>query len=243
MAKENYIVIGLARSYKNSKNNAFDNVTHLGCDITNLDEVKKVFKFIEANFGQIDVLVNNAGSGTVATIEDISYSDLESEIKINLLGHIYCIKESIPLLRKNKGGLILNITSTGGRLTYPSIAIYDACKHAIESISYSLSWELEKWNIKVSILEPGAINTNFGKRMKRYNNSDRYIDYYSSASRGFGKMYKNSQTPEKVATFVLALLKQYKWRQNTSFLDKIWILSFILLPKKTCDFIIKRYFN
>lgn len=244
LSEKGYTVIGMSRSFRGKGIfRVAHNLYHLNCDISSEKSVSQAISFVKKKYGKVDILINNAGFGIVASIEDIRLEDVRNEININLIGHIICIKKVIPLLKKSKNGLILNVISTGGRLTYPSLPIYYACKHAMESISESLGWELKKFGIKVSILEPGPVNSSFGENMKKYTVSSDYFDYYEDASEGFAKLYKNSIEPERVAEIILKMLEKYQWRKNTSFRDILWIWGSQNLPKKWFDIIIQYYFK
>ncbi len=244
LATKGYTVIGLARSFgKGSLEKFNNNIFHIHCDITNSNEVYNCIEKVIKQFHRIDILINNAGSGITSTIEDLTDEDINNEININLKGQIYCIRAVSRYMRKQKSGHIINIISTGGRLTYPSIPLYNACKHAMLSITESLSWELKPWNIFITSIESGAIKTHFGKNMKRPQEDSPYSKYYQGAGKGFATMYKKTKTSEQVAEIIFKAIQTKKWKYNTSFTDLVWLWSYKLLPKNVYDFIIYRYFK
>jgi NAD(P)-dependent dehydrogenase (short-subunit alcohol dehydrogenase family) len=238
-----YVVVGLARSFGAGIQEVGPNIFHAKCDITNRKNVEKTFDGITKRFGRVDVLINNAGSGVVATIEDIGEENIERELSINLKAHIWCIKAAIPVMRQQGNGHIVSVLSTGARLTYPSIALYDAAKHAMLSIVESLSWELKPWNIAITTIEPGAVKTSFGRNMSRPTGKTFYKNYYAAANVGFARMYKNPKTPNQVANVILRALHEKRWRYGTAFVDSIWLLAYKLLPKGLYDLVIRNYFK
>lgn len=243
LSDSGYVVVGLARSFEAGIQETAPNIFHAKCDITNQKNVQKTFDGISKRFGHIDALINNAGSGVVATVEDISAEHIEQELNINLKAHIWCIKAAIPIMRQQGNGHIISILSTGARLTYPSIALYDAAKHAMLSVVESLSWELKPWNIAVTTIEPGAVKTNFGRNMKRPTHKTLYESYYAVANTGFARMYKNPKTPNQVANVILRALREKRWRYGTAFVDSLWLLAYKLLPKGFYDLVIRNYFK
>jgi NAD(P)-dependent dehydrogenase (short-subunit alcohol dehydrogenase family) len=238
-----YTVIGLSRSFGRELQESRPGLYHIGCDLTSKSDVTRAFDKITRRFKRIDVLINNAGSGVVATVEDISDEDIERELDINLKAHIRCIKAVVPVMRKQTSGHIVNVLSTGARITYPSIALYDACKHAMLSITESLSWELRPWNIAVTTIEPGVVKTRFGRNMKRPTDDTLYKEYYAAANAGFARMYKKPKAASEVAGIILRALKSKRWRYSTSFVDRLWLWSYKLLPKRLYDVIIRSYFK
>jgi len=118
-----------------------------------------------ARFGRIDVLVNNAGFGLYGLFEATSVEKIREQFDVNVFGVMDVTRGILPHFRRNKDGLILNISSGAGVFTLPMISLYCATKFALEGFSESLSYELVSQNIIVKIIEPGGvISTNFGKR-------------------------------------------------------------------------------
>ena len=114
-----------------------------------------------AAFGRLDVLVNNAGYGDVGSIEDTPLADFRAQIETNLFGVINVTKAALPLLREQRSGHILQLSSIGGRLGPPGRAPYAAAKWGVEGFSEVLAKEVAPLGIKVTILEPGAFRTDF----------------------------------------------------------------------------------
>lgn len=112
-------------------------------------------------FGRVDVLVNNAGYGQMGPVELLSHEAMQQQFSVNLIGPIALTRALIPAMRSQGGGRILNISSLGGRLAFPFVGLYSASKFALEGISDVLRMELEPFNIQVSVIEPGPVETEF----------------------------------------------------------------------------------
>ena len=135
------------------------------CDASDEDEVSNFFNQIRKKTNKIDSLINNVGvAGPTGTIEKLKSDDWEQIFKINVISHFYFSKLSIPLLKKNKGGSIINISSGAGIMGFPLRAPYTASKWAIVGVTKTLAMELGKFKIRVNAICPGTIK---GNRMVR----------------------------------------------------------------------------
>jgi NAD(P)-dependent dehydrogenase (short-subunit alcohol dehydrogenase family) len=112
-------------------------------------------------FGRLDVLVNNAGYANLASVEDITLDDFREQIDANLLGVVYLTKAALPVLRQQGGGHIIQVSSIGGRLATPGLSAYQAAKWAVGGFSEVLAKEVEPLGIKVTVLEPGGMATDW----------------------------------------------------------------------------------
>lgn len=133
-------------------------------DVTNLTQVKASVQAAINAFGRIDVLVNNAGYGLLGAVEEVSDAQIRQQFETNLFGLLNVTRAVLPLLREQKSGHILNVTSVGGQVSFPTFGLYHGTKYAIEGISESLAKEVAAFGIKVTIVEPGAFKTDFGSR-------------------------------------------------------------------------------
>src|SRR5688572_7545342 len=138
----------------------------LSMDVNNDDSVRNAIHKIIDEKKKIDILVNNAGYGLFGALEDISIADIKQQFETNLFGAIRTIKEVLPTMRKQKNGIIINITSIAGVVGIPAESIYVSTKFALEGLSESISYELQPYGIKVILVEPGVINTNFVPNIK-----------------------------------------------------------------------------
>jgi NAD(P)-dependent dehydrogenase (short-subunit alcohol dehydrogenase family) len=133
-------------------------------DVTDAASVDAAIKGATQKFGRIDVIVNNAGYGLSGTFESMDEARLRKQFETNVFGLMRCIKAILPHFRASGGGTIVNIASVGGRTTFPFYSVYHATKWAVDGFSESLQFELKPLNIKVKIVEPGAIKTDFYDR-------------------------------------------------------------------------------
>ena len=135
------------------------------CDASNENDVKNLFKLISKKTKKIDALINNVGiAGPTGTIETLKSRDWEQTLKINVISHFYFTKLAIPMLKKNKGGSIVNLSSGAGIMGFPLRSPYAASKWAVIGITKTLAMELGKFKIRVNAICPGTIK---GDRMVR----------------------------------------------------------------------------
>ncbi|HUS10331.1 MAG TPA: SDR family oxidoreductase [Pyrinomonadaceae bacterium] len=131
-------------------------------DVRILSEVKALFERVSSAFGGVDVLINNAGVGIFAPVEEMSPEDFRAVLETNLFGVFYCCHEVIPLMKSRGGGYIINISSLAGANPHPRMAAYNASKFGLNGFSEALMQEVRHDNIKVSYVMPGSVNTAFG---------------------------------------------------------------------------------
>ena len=135
------------------------------CDASNENDVKNLFKQISKKTKKIDALINNIGvAGPTGTIEKLKSRDWEQTLKINVISHFYFTKLAIPMLKKNKGGSIINLSSGAGIMGFPLRSPYAASKWAVIGVTKTLAMELGKFKIRVNAICPGTIK---GDRMVR----------------------------------------------------------------------------
>lgn len=133
-------------------------------DVTDVESIKKAIADVLEKFGRIDAIVNNAGYGLIGAFEAATQEQIEKQFQTNVFGLMNVCREILPYFREQKGGTIVNVASVGGRITFPFYSLYHATKWAVEGFSESLQYELEQFNIRVKIIEPGPIKTDFYDR-------------------------------------------------------------------------------
>ena len=149
----------LKKSNKSTKLHIFK------CDASDEDQVKNLFKRIKKKTSKIDCAINNVGiAGPTATFEKIGLRDWEKTLRTNVISHFLFTKLSIPMIKKNKGGSIINISSDAGVMGFPLRSPYAASKWAVVGITKTLAMELGKYKIRVNTILPGTIK---GDRMIR----------------------------------------------------------------------------
>lgn len=162
LAKEGHIVYGAARRLEQMEDLKPSGVHPLSLDITKEADIQRVVDIIIAKEGRIDVLWNNAGFGLYGAVEDISLDEARIQFEVNVFGLAAMTQRVVPHMRKAASGTIINTSSMGGKMYFPMGAWYHASKHAVEGLSDCLRLELQPFNIKVVVLEPGFIATEFG---------------------------------------------------------------------------------
>jgi len=134
----------------------------LVCDVRAHDQVKALIDHAVKELGGLDILINNAGVGVFATVEQTSVEDFRAVLETNLFGVFYCCHEAIPRMKERGGGYIINISSLAGANPHPRMAAYNASKFGLNGFSEALMQEVRHDNIKVSYIMPGSVNTEFG---------------------------------------------------------------------------------
>ncbi|MBD0401788.1 oxidoreductase [Flammeovirga sp. EKP202] len=130
-------------------------------DVTKEDQVKAGVQKVIDEQGRIDVLINNAGYGSYATIENIGMDELNYQFDVNVFGYARLQQAVLPHMRKQKSGRIINVSSVVGEVSTPMLGWYAATKHAIEAMSDALRMEVKHLNIDVVKIQPGAVKTGF----------------------------------------------------------------------------------
>ena len=158
-------------------------------------------------FGKIDALLNNAGYGAYGPLEAFPMDKIRRQFDTNVIGLLEVTKAVLPHFRANGAGVIVNISSIGGQMTFPLGALYHGTKFAVEGISESLHYELEAAGIQVKIVEPGMIATDFGGRSFDFVNDESMTEYQPVvqalfANWGSEEMAANASPPELVAEVI-----------------------------------------
>ena len=176
-------------------------------DVTDEKSVNDAIKTIKSDAGRIDVLVNNAGYGLTGSLEDLSMSEIKAQYETNVFGLIRVTQAVLPIMREQKSGIIVNISSIGGKMAIPLQSPYHGTKFAVEGLSESIAYELEPFGIKIVIIEPGAIKTNFDTGMvvaqKNQNPSSPYYKSMQKLQSSINSVFKNGTPPAKVAEVIL----------------------------------------
>ena len=131
-------------------------------ELTDANSCRRSVKEAFDHFGRIDVVVNNAAYGLVGAAEEVTDEQIQDQIETNLLGSIRVIRAALPLLRAQGGGRILQVSSTGGQVSFPNFSLYHATKWGIEGFVEAVAQEVAPFKIEFTIIEPGATQTEFG---------------------------------------------------------------------------------
>ncbi len=176
-----------------------ENVSIYQLDVTDLDSINNAAEQIVSDLGTVDVLLNNAGYGLMGPFELASREQIKRQFDTNVFGLMDVTRAFLPHMRANKSGMILNVSSIGGRITFPLISLYHSTKWAVEGFSESLSYELKPHGIQVKIIEPGGVSTDFGGRSMDMAQSEEITDYNETVATFMGNMQQvssGSSTPE-----------------------------------------------
>ena len=143
---------------------AGENGRGLVCEVTDEQQVNQAVADAVQALGYIDVVVNNAGYGSLGSIEEISAQEVQRQFDVNVFGPLHVLRAVLPHLRERKSGHILNITSIGGLKTFPGVGVYNASKFALEAIGESLAQQVKPLGIHVTNIEPSGFRTDWAGR-------------------------------------------------------------------------------
>ncbi|MEM9540045.1 MAG: SDR family oxidoreductase [Cyanobacteria bacterium P01_E01_bin.42] len=172
-----------------------DNVLVTCLDVTDSEAIATAVTEGIDRFGKIDALLNNAGYGAYGPLEAFSMEKIRRQFDTNVIGLLETTKAILPHFRQQKSGIILNVSSIGGKVTYPLGSLYHGTKFAVEGISEALQYELAPIGIKVKLIEPGAIKTDFGGRSFDFTNDETITEYQGTVQ----ALMKALQSVESIA--------------------------------------------
>jgi len=176
-------------------------------DVTDENSVRTAVQKIYDDVGRIDMLINNAGYGLTGAFEDLSIDEIKTQFETNFYGLIRTTQAILPIMRNQKSGIIVNMSSGAGRFGFPMGSAYVSTKFAVEGLSESLSYEVEPFGIRVILIEPGMIKTNFSNASimakKSIDPNSSYAPLMKSMETGFNKLLENASSPQLVAQITL----------------------------------------
>lgn len=179
----------------------------LQLDVTDDKSVKDAINIIAVKQRRIDVVVNNAGYGSTGAVEDFSIDEIKAQFETNFFGAIRVIQSVLPLMREQRSGMIVNISSIGGRIAFPFSPSYASTKFALEGVSEALQYEIDQFGIKVILVEPGIIKTNFLdnilKARRAADPASPYSELLQRRIKRVKTMFENGTGPEEVAKVIL----------------------------------------
>ena len=187
----------------------------LALDVTDHDSIITAIATAQAKFGTIDVLINNAGYGLIGAFENATPDQIRAQFETNVFGLMDVTRAILPHFRQRQQGILVNIASIGGRLTFPAYSLYHSTKWAVEGFSESLQFELRPFNIKVKIIEPGPIKTDFYERSIQKSQEtvdpiyDRYIHHTQDQT---DKAGTGGADPATVARVIYRASTDGSWR-------------------------------
>jgi len=178
----------------------------LRLDVTDDNSIKDTINHIYDKNKRIDVLINNAGYALAGPLEETSTEEIMKQFETNFFGAIKTMQSVIPIMRNQMSGKIVNVTSIGGLIAFPLDSIYHGTKFALEGVSQSIRYELGSFNIKIILIEPGAVGSRFWNNIKMANKSDDahspYRKTIDTISETFSRMAENVIPPSEVAKVI-----------------------------------------
>lgn len=189
--KKGWNVIATMRSpEKETELTALGDVLVTKLDVTDKATIKTTVAQGIEKFGKIDVLVNNAGYGALGALEPATEENIKKQFDVNVFGLIAVTQAVLPGMRRQKDGVIINVSSVGGRVTFPFSSLYHATKFAVEGLTESIQYELNPLGIRLKIVEPGGYKTEFSGRSMTLIDANG-IDEYQAPFDNFIKMLDN----------------------------------------------------
>jgi NAD(P)-dependent dehydrogenase (short-subunit alcohol dehydrogenase family) len=259
LARKGYAVFAAGRSPE--KRQELDRLAHdekiavrtLEMDVTDNLSVEIGVEFVLEKGGGIDVLVNNAGVGYMAVVEELRLEDLRKQLETNLFGVLRVSQAVLPHMRARRSGRILMMSSVAGLVSPPTYGAYSSSKHALEGLTNSLRLEVYAFGVEVILIEPGYIVTNFQQTAKQLAEpyverakASPYAKIYSSAWEGTNRSRRSSRTtPEDCALVILEAIESLhpKARYTVTPLAKWVSFAKRVLPDTLLDSFLRRRFG
>jgi NAD(P)-dependent dehydrogenase (short-subunit alcohol dehydrogenase family) len=183
-------------------------------DVTNDKSIKEAIGKIIHEQERIDVLVNNAGYALVGSLEEISVQEFIEQFETNVFGVMRVIQEVLLYMRRQRSGTIINISSVSGLIGFPITSAYVSSKFALEGLSECMAYELEQFGIKVVLIEPGIIKTNFNKNLRvgkmvasTDDSTSPYTEITQNRISGFTPRFERGSAPKEVAEAILTAIR------------------------------------
>jgi NAD(P)-dependent dehydrogenase (short-subunit alcohol dehydrogenase family) len=176
-----------------------DRVSILQLDVTQPEQIHIVVTQAQEQFGRIDVLVNNAGYGLSGAVEELTEEQIRRQIETNLIGSILLTRAVVPLMRAHHSGHIIQIASMGGQIAFPGLSLYHATKWGIEGFCEALAKDVASFGIQVTIVEPGAVRTDFSGRSME---GATPLDAYAQTSVGQVRQVRQKMSSESMRNMI-----------------------------------------
>ncbi len=216
----------------------------LTLDVTDETSMASAVEEIEADHGAVGALVNNAGYSQSGAVETVSLDDLRRQFETNVFGLVRMCQLVLPAMREARRGRIINVSSMGGRLTFPGGGAYHATKHAVEALSDALRFEVQGFGVDVAIIEPGLIRTSFAETAVKSVTQDEgpYTAFNtavaaSTASAYEGPFGKLGGGPETVAKAIEKAVtsRRPKTRYPVTASARVFMGQHAILPDRVWD--------
>ncbi|MBR2327770.1 MAG: SDR family NAD(P)-dependent oxidoreductase [Clostridia bacterium] len=212
-------------------------------DVTKEEELFALISRAFSENGRIDVLINNAGYGLYGAVEEVSMGAAKAQFEVNFFAAANAVRAVMPIMREQKEGLIINVTSIAGKIYTPMGSYYHASKHALEGLSDCLRVEAEQFGIRVVMIEPGLISTSWSGIMFDNLETDSARTVYYETAKGVEGMYRGFKYshPSVIAKTILKAMnsKHPKARYRAGKYADLFVIAHALCPTKLYDKIMK----
>ena len=240
-----YIVYGTSRNPDKITNSMF---TLIALDVRNTESVQKAVQKVISISKQIDIVINNAGVGITGPIEETSTDEMRNNFETNFFGPIEVIKAVLPQMRKQKSGLIINITSIAGYMGLPYRGIYSASKGALELVSEAISIEIKSFGIKIVNIAPGEFATDIASN--RYHapiqENSAYKTAYKNTLDMMNSHLHNGDKPEDLAMVVYQIINEKNPKLHYkvgAFMQKFSIVLKRILPDRIYESMLMSHYK
>lgn len=196
------VVATMRSPQKESELTALPNVLVTRVDVTVEETIAEAIRKGIDTFGQIDVVLNNAGYGAYGPVEATPIAHVRREFETNVIGMLAVIKAVAPHFRQRGRGVIVNMSSMGGKVAFPLGSLYHGSKFAVEGLTEALQYEMAAIGVTVKLVEPGVTRTNFGGRSFQLNDDERLTEYRDVVGKTMGAfeaLGKDAAEPRSVA--------------------------------------------
>jgi NADP-dependent 3-hydroxy acid dehydrogenase YdfG len=199
------VVATMRNPQKETELTNLENVIVTNLDVLDLNSIHEAINKGIKTFGSIDVLLNNAGYGAYGPLESFPRENILRQFNTNVIGLLDVTRAILPHFREKRNGIIMNVSSMGGKMTFPLGSLYHGTKFAVEGISESLRYEVEQFGGRVKIIEPGAIATDFAGRSFDFNNDEKLTVYQNIVTKilsAFPQMIQNASSTNVVTKVI-----------------------------------------
>ena len=223
--------------------------TLIQMDVDDDASVARGIDYVMAREGRLDVVVNNAGIGLAGAIEDTSIQEAQAVLETNFFGTLRVCRAVLPSLRKQRGGIIVNISSIGGQISLPYQAVYSASKLAVEGLSEALRIESKPYGIRVSIIQPGDFHTGFTAHRRRTAQSAQQRVHRARLDKALEVMEHdelNGASPDEIARLLERIIntRSLRLRYTTGPLSERLALRLKpFIPARLFEWAITRYYQ
>jgi NAD(P)-dependent dehydrogenase (short-subunit alcohol dehydrogenase family) len=246
LAEKGHSVYGTVRRYTFSDTP----VHYLTMDLTDHNSIKSAVKTVIEKEGRIDVLINNAGMHTGGPAETLPFENIRLQMDTNFIGMVQITREVLPLMRKQGGGTIINFSSIGGLMGLPFQSYYSASKFAIEGFSEALRMEVNKFKIRIILVNPGDFHTGNSANRRNYlaptGPDDPYYEQFNKTLKVIEKDEANGWKPEVLAKKIAGIVEYRNPRQRYiigSFEQKLAVWIKAILPGKLFRLILQDHYK